>query len=822
MDVIEKSLVKYVDQTSDGGFWYEYVDGKFTTLDITPKALALFGYNSKEEFFKENKDIQKVMNPLVESSHKDLKYFIEFHENISDERLYVDSVIMPKSGEQRYGTIMICRGDIDTEYKSKGNIFKSIIIIYNENESIFKQSRALLESISSGIVIFKKHSDGRYKLNFLNDGALKIFNATREEVQQNINRDIHDFIYDEDHDVLDECIRESGRCIGNYRATYRVLDSKGKPVWVKCEHKKITIGFDEYLYILFMNISNLMSVQNEMKMTNEKLEEILNATPVGITVYEKVGDEYKLLTINNTLINRINSCNIRLLDEDRPIVIEDFYHLDSSKLIKIVHPDDRDIVQNSVLEVARSGQAEVTFRLDVDKDVVDHDVWIHGNIIRKKGKNYEKIIAAYEEVTKFIMMEEKLKDRQEQILNLIYKDALTGVLNRRSYNEFIARRGTDRFINTGVAFIDLNGLKTINDIYGHAKGDEAIKLAATIAMRFFEADEIYRLSGDNFVIVKENIEQKIFYDKMLKLLDELEKYDLASIGYNWDYEVTELLKNIDKAEQSMRVAKQEYYIHHMDDVSKHRPLHLNDLLNEIKNKRYVVYLQPKAICENTKIVAAEALVRRVEVNGKVVSPEKFVQALEQEKLISYLDFYVLEETCRILQRWNKLGRRDFKISVNMSRITLAVPDYIKKIVAITNQFDIDNKQIEFEITESHEAMDKHFLNTLILKLAKEGYGISLDDMGSEYSSILMLTMKGIDTVKIDRSLVLQMNTDTGLMLINHIINMCHDFGKICIAEGVETDTDRAKLLMLGCDMYQGYLLSPPIAVSKFEELLENN
>ena len=133
--------------------------------------------------------------------------------------------------------------------------------------------------------------------------------------------------------------------------------------------------------------------------------------------------------------------------------------------------------------------------------------------------------------------------------------------------------------------------------------------------------------------------------------------------------------------------------------------------------------------------------------------------------------------------------------------------------------DVDPLLVEFEITESQETMDRKKLGEIILELAELGFGVSLDDLGTEYSSVMMLAMPGIDTVKIDRGFVLQMDTDSGKILVQHIIEMCHDLGEKCIAEGVEDDETREMLKDMGCDMYQGYLLAKPISIMDFEKML---
>ena len=196
------------------------------------------------------------------------------------------------------------------------------------------------------------------------------------------------------------------------------------------------------------------------------------------------------------------------------------------------------------------------------------------------------------------------------------------------------------------------------------------------------------------------------------------------------------------------------------------------------------------------------------------------RSLEKEFLISKIDFFVLEEVCRILQEWKINGTRMIKISVNMSRVSIAEEDFLEHIMAVCGKYDVDHSYLEFEITESTDTKDDRKLPEIVSTLSELGFGVALDDMGSDYSSIKMLTLKGVDMVKIDRSLVLQLNENEGAALIRYVIALCHEIGKQCIAEGVEDLNQAAILADMECDYYQGYLLDRPIPVGEFEKYLE--
>lgn len=230
-----------------------------------------------------------------------------------------------------------------------------------------------------------------------------------------------------------------------------------------------------------------------------------------------------------------------------------------------------------------------------------------------------------------------------------------------------------------------------------------------------------------------------------------------------------------------------------------------------------MFLQPKSNIKNQKVIGAEALARKRGPKGELIPPYEFIPQLEQEKLISFIDFFMLEEVCRFLEMLHEEGNTSFKISVNMSRVTMAENDYIQRIIEISDKYHFCRRQLEFEITESSQTMDNMRMEEDVLRLKELGFGISLDDVGTEYSSIPMLTLEGIDTVKLDRSFIVKMTNPKVDKLISYVIEMSHGIGLDVVAEGVETDGERKKLEQKKCDMYQGFLLSKPIPAAEFKE-----
>ncbi|MBQ1604816.1 MAG: EAL domain-containing protein, partial [Lachnospiraceae bacterium] len=157
------------------------------------------------------------------------------------------------------------------------------------------------------------------------------------------------------------------------------------------------------------------------------------------------------------------------------------------------------------------------------------------------------------------------------------------------------------------------------------------------------------------------------------------------------------------------------------------------------------------------------------------------------------------------------------ISLNVSRVHLQTDDFVKKINHMVDRHQIPHQYLEFELTESNQTIDQIRFDDYIQKIKSLGISISLDDVGTDYASLRMLIIEGIDVLKIDRSLIVQIDKENTQVLLKHLSAMAHELGIKVLAEGVETDDVRQALEELNCDYYQGYLLSPPIPVDKFKQ-----
>ena len=244
------------------------------------------------------------------------------------------------------------------------------------------------------------------------------------------------------------------------------------------------------------------------------------------------------------------------------------------------------------------------------------------------------------------------------------------------------------------------------------------------------------------------------------------------------------------------------------------------LHSALRNNEFDIYIQPKYSLKSESIVGAECLVRVNSKNKRVINTERFIYILEKDKSIIELDLYILEEACKIINRWSDNKFKLVPISVNVSRVTLIEDDtFITKLNDIINNYNIDTRFLEIEVTERVMLKDTNKIISVIKEIKDLGIKVSLDDFGSGYSSLTILKNLPIDTIKLDKLFLDKKDiSEKGKIVIESIINMANRLGLEVVAEGVEYFEQAQVLKNLGCEIVQEYLYGRPTNISDFEKL----
>lgn len=411
---------------------------------------------------------------------------------------------------------------------------------------------------------------------------------------------------------------------------------------------------------------------------------------------------------------------------------------------------------------------------------------------------------------------------KRNMLNLLdklsYNDTLTGVYNRYRYLEKVRELQKTPPPTLGIIYLDIDGMKQANDTYGHSFGDALLIRTANLLTQVSSYD-VYRVGGDEFVILCPEISQENFQFLTERLRQSVkEEMDLSiSIGTKWTQGATDAMEQIVDADKLMSLEKQSYYNSLRADREVHYVQMRESLLSELKKGLFTVFLQPQINLKDKSIIGAEALIRKKGTDGELISPAMFIPFYENEGLIQPIDFFVLKTVCEALSGWRKSGIQTFPISVNFSRITMMSENFTDDICNICKHYDIPYQMIDIEMTESISKMDLQVLSSLVKKLRTIGFSVSLDDFGTRYSNLSILTAIDFDHIKIDKSLVDHiMSNKKAHTIVDYTIHL----GKALdqprtIAEGIETNDQFSILKDLDCDVGQGFFFSKPIPIFEF-------
>lgn len=409
-----------------------------------------------------------------------------------------------------------------------------------------------------------------------------------------------------------------------------------------------------------------------------------------------------------------------------------------------------------------------------------------------------------------------------QLEKMSYYDSLTGIKNRNAYVQALKKKYQSP---VGVVYLDINGMKQINNRLGHNNGDQVLCHTAQVISTIFSNADCYRVGGDEFLVISERIKRGKFNQNVQLLKNHFlfhADYEV-SMGINWSKEFDHVRDVIFKADEAMFEDKKAFYRGRAlsgryrcqtDDILKiTEPETLHKM---IEAGHFDVYYQPQIDIKTERIIGAEALVRYQDASGRFYSPNQFIPILEESRLISILDFYVFERVCSQLQKWKLEGIQVVPVSTNFSRHTLSVMGFADRLQKTCHHYHIAKQLLEIEITETVEADNRRLFYHVIEQLRQKNFRISIDDFGVNNANLSLLTDVDFHVLKIDRYVIETLhNNQKSKMLVSALIKICHQIGIKVVAEGVETQKQLQILQQMDCDVAQGYLFSMPIPTNEF-------
>ncbi len=570
----------------------------------------------------------------------------------------------------------------------------------------------------------------------------------------------------------------------------------------------------EFLLVVFEDITDRRSLSQELESAKKFLELVVDNIPVALIV-EQVKDGRYLLANRSaeTILNRRR-------EEATGLTASDIFNSKEAKLI--IARDEAAIKKRGMITEEHPISTKDGLRLFLTR---------RATVLSDAGEP-QYLIKTHEDVT-------DRRQTESRMAHMAYHDGLTDLPNRAAFLQALAQmieacEGTDE--EFAVLCVDLDGLKEVNDVFGHALGD---KLLIEVAQRLQDSARggvVARLSGDEFGLIIDGRQP----DAGLALAQQVgeavaQEFQIdgravrtgATIGVSIfphnGADGASLLANagaaLFRAKQKSRGTISLYQPEMDQQIRDRRVLH-QDLSMAIKNGELSLAFQPQGAARHnvaeSNIIGFEALARwQHPVRGQV-SPAEFIPIAEESGLIVEMGEWILREACREAASWPK----PLQVAVNLSPAQFMHGDVVGLVHSILLETGLAPGRLELEITEGVLIEDFDRGLALLRRLKALGVRISMDDFGSGYSSLSYLQAFPFDKIKIDRAFIINLGRNPqSAAIVRAVIDLGHGLDMSIIAEGVETVDQLAFLAKEGCDGVQGYLLGKPLPIGQYAGLV---
>lgn len=491
--------------------------------------------------------------------------------------------------------------------------------------------------------------------------------------------------------------------------------------------------------------------------------------------------------------------------------------------------------------VLRSGRHDAEFYRRMWADLAKAGTWV-GEIWnrRKNGEEYPQLLsirAVRDDesagASSYVAVCHDISDRkaaEERLHHLATHDALTGLPNRSYLNDvlqYTVRQARRRNSLIAVLFLDVDDFKDVNDSFGHDAGDQLLSwIARRLEFQLRNEDIVVRFGGDEFVILLPRIDDAEYASVVARrvLAAVREPYMIAnqrfrpsvSIGIavypEAGREASDLLRDADAAMyDAKRHGRNTYRFHDpgMNENAHRRLAMQGSVAGALDRDEFVVVYQPILSLKSNTITGVEALVRWNR-DGYLVLPGEFMPYLENSSMLARLDLWVLDQVCRDLISIAPDHAQPFFVSVNAGAYSLIQDDYVHRVTEVVSRNDVAPSRIAIEVTESAAIRNFDRARAALSELSAAGFALFLDDFGAGHSSIRYLREFGVDSVKLDRTYLTNVEKSASARsLVGGFTQLSHGMQLNAIIEGVETQAQLEFVREIGCDSAQGFLIGRP-------------
>ena len=427
------------------------------------------------------------------------------------------------------------------------------------------------------------------------------------------------------------------------------------------------------------------------------------------------------------------------------------------------------------------------------------------------------------------------------ISNIQTRDTLTGVMGFDHFAVDAMRMVAQDPEGCFVTVVNIANFRHLNERNGYEFGNSVlIAVADVLAASIKEGELICRSEGARFVALHRGVSIDYYHTRLKQMLASAQRQVSEKCGiqiylvagvYELGVEHLGMMASLDRAIIAQKTVKDRaYYTENMiavydkalsDEIQARQYVEAH-MVEALENNEFKAFYQPKVNTETGEIEGAEVLARWIRPDGEMISPARFVPVFEQNGFIADMDFAIYRNAIADIRRWMRDGIDVPIISLNVSRHHMRDESFPEKICALVDNLGVPREKIELEITESMLTEDMNKLIDAMKTLKDAGFRISVDDFGSGYSSLNLITVLPFHTLKIDGGFFLRNElTEKNKKVITSIVELAKSLNYQTVSEGVETDEQVEFLREIGCDMIQGYYYYKPMPVKDFEELVKD-
>jgi len=788
------SQIQRLSKTGDWSFCF-----KTDTVIIGKSAGTVFGIRGKHELnindaskYIDKRDLVKVIKEW-QKLKTTYQFECEFRITINDKKMWILAqafITEDSKKEVAHGFV----SDI-TDRKLRE------LTIAQHDEDMLR----LVETVPVGIGIVSK----RGIILVINRHIEEIFNMPKSFW---IGKDVRKMdIFEDDlklrvHDMLSGGYRSDGR-------RFDVKTANGEVKTIEITSKDILYEDSDCVLVMVNDITEMMAKEAQLRQAAAVFD--VSAQAIVIT------DTDGIIRAVNPAFTKITGYSAVEAVGQNPRILKSG-----------VHDDQFYVDMWNKLKNEGFWEGELWNR---KKDGTIYLEWNAITAIKDTEGNIKEFVAQFSDIATRKLTEDEMRVKNNY-------DNLTGLANRILFIDLLDRMlniAEKEHVSIVVVFIELDNFKKINEQYGYRNGDLFLQEISRLLKGCVEiTDVVARQGGDEFLMAlyNEDPDARLIVERMnkiLKIINSSVEIDgnnvslTASIGVSvypiYNKETPEMLRY---AELAMYKAKERggncfhFYDKSLSEIA-HEANYIESALTEaIVNEEFDLYLQPVVDIVTNKIKGAEALLRWDNKDRGFISPDKFIPIAESTGYIKIIGLWVLDEACKHLVKIKK-DNPDFYITVNVS--VTQIPEALDPKLAYSSVkgFDLSPEDVIFEITESTLLENQSSATKWILEMKRFGFKVALDDFGTGYSSLSYLNMFPLDIMKIDKSFVMDiLNNDSNRTLVEAMVSMAHKLGIKVISEGIETEEVFNILKDLGCNSAQGFLISRPVPLDNFLEVLK--